>query len=164
MRKRLLTKKYLKDVNEYTLKIIRDKDAYICIKKIIKTESPFSISTGLCLVNNGYSIVEILPMNENFCVRTFLNEKEEIIQKYIDISLGNGIDEETKIPYYDDIFLDIIITNNEVYVDDRDELEQAYKNNEITEADYQKAKILCKQLLSQLNTNKYINKNVREYL
>lgn len=164
MRKRLLTKKYLRDVKEYTIKIIKDKDAYVCVKKIINTETPFCISSGLCLVNNGYHIVEILPMNEKFCVRTFLNDKNEILQKYIDISLDNGIDEETNIPYYDDIFLDIIINGNEVYVDDKDELEKAYKNNEITEETYYKANTICSQILSELDTNKYIIKDVREYL
>lgn len=164
MRKRLLTKKYLRDVKEYMIKITKDNDAYVCVKEIIDTEKPFSISTGLCLVNNGYHIVEILPMNEKFCVRTFLNEKNEILQKYIDVSLGNGIDEETNIPYYDDIFLDIIINDDEIYVDDKDELEKAYKNNEITEETYNEANIICNQILSELNTNKYIIKDVREYL
>ena len=164
MRKRLLTKKYLRDIKEYTIKIIKDKEVYVCIKEIINTEKPFSTSTGLCLVNNGYHIIEILPMNEKFCVRAFLNEKNEILQKYIDISLGNGIDEETNIPYYDDIFLDIIITDDEVYIDDKDELEKAYKNNEITEEIYNEANTICNQLLTELNTNKYIVKDVREYL
>lgn len=164
MRKRLLTKKYLRDVNEYAIKIIKDADAYVCIKEIINTETPFSISTGLCLINNGYHIIEILPMHENFCVRTFLNEKNEILQKYIDISLGNGVDDETNIPYYDDIFLDIIITGDDIYVDDKDELEKAYNNNEITEETYNKANELCSQLLLQLNSNKYISRDVRKYL
>ncbi len=164
MRKRLLTKKYLRDVEEYIIKIIKEDDVYVCIKDIIHTKKPFSISTGLCLVNNGYHIVEILPMNEKFCVRTFLNEKNEILQKYIDISLENGIDEETNIPYYDDIFLDIIITGDEVYVDDKDELEKSYKNKEITEETYNEANAICNKLLSELKTNKYINKDVREYL
>ena len=164
MRKRLLTKKYLSDVKEYAIKLIKDDDAYICIKEIINTETPFSISTGLCLINNGYKVVEILPLKENFCVRTFLNEKNQVLQKYIDISLGNNIDKETNIPYYDDIFLDIIITNGDAYVDDEDELENAFKNNEITEEDYNKAKTICNQLLSSINTNKYLIKDVRDYL
>ena len=164
MRKRLLTKKYLRDVNEYEIKIFKDGDSYICIKKIVNTDMPFKISTGLCLVNNGYHIIEILPMNENFCVRTFLNEKNDILQKYIDISLGNGIDEDTNIPYYDDAFLDIIITGDDVYVDDKEELEDAYKKNEMEKEDYDKAKSICNRLLSELNTNQYIIKDVREYL
>ena len=164
MRKRLLTKKYLRDVNEYTINIIKDDDAYVCIKKIINTEVPFIISDDLCLVNNGYHIVEILPMKEKFCVRTFLDERKRVLQKYIDISLENGIDQETNIPYYDDIFLDIIINDDKVYVDDKEELEKAYKNNVITKDDYLEAIRICNRLLSELDTNKYINKDVREYL
>ena len=164
IRKRLITQKYLRDVKEYTIKIIKDNDAYVCIKEIINTETPFCISNGLCLINNGYHIIEILPMNEKFCVRTFLNEKNKVLQKYIDISLANGIDDKTNIPYYDDIFLDIIITGDNVYVDDKDELVKAYKNNDITEEIYHEANTICNQILSELNTNEYVIKDVREYL
>ena len=164
MRKRLLTKKYLRDVNEYSIRIFKEGDTYICIKEIIDTKNPFYISKGLCLVNNGYHIIEILPLNEKFCVRTFLNEKNEFLQKYIDISLGNGIDKETNIPYYDDAFLDIIIDDNEVYVDDKEELEEAYKNKEISEDIYNEANSICDRLLNELKTNEYIIKDVKEYL
>lgn len=164
MRKRLLTKKYLRDVKEYTINIFKEKDYYVCVKKIIKTENPFNISTGLCLINNGYLIVEILPINEKFCVRKFLNEKKEILQTYIDISLGNGLDEETNIPYYDDAFLDIIITGDNVYVDDKDELENAYKNKEISKKTYEEINKICNKLLTELDANKYIIKDVKEYV
>ena len=148
MRKRLLTKKYLRDVNEYIIDIIKDDNSYVCVKKIISVDIPFSISPNLCLINNGYYIVEILPLNDNFCIRTFLNDKKEILQKYIDISLKNGIDNETNIPYYDDIYLDIIITGNDVYIDDIDELEHAYHNKEITIKEYDEAYTVCNKLLS----------------
>lgn len=164
MRKRLLTKKYLRDVNEYIINIIKTEDSYICVKKIISINIPFIISSNLCLINNGYYIVEILPINEKFCVRTFLNEKKEVLQKYIDISLENGIDDKTNIPYYDDIYLDIIITGNDIYIDDEDELENAYKNKEITKKEYNDAYTICNKLLSELTTNKFINKDVKEYL
>lgn len=164
MRKRLLTKKYLRDVNEYSIKILKEKDTYICIKEIIDTKNPFYISKGLCLVDNGYHIIEVLPLNEKFCVRTFFNEKNEFLQKYIDISLGNNVDQETNIPYYDDAFLDIIIDDNEVYVDDEEELELAYKNKEISEYLYNEVKSICNRLLNELKTNEYIIKDVKEYL
>ena len=164
MRKRLLTKKYLRDVKEYTINIFKEKDYYVCIKKIINTENPFKISTGLCLIDNGYSIIEILPVNEKFCVRSFFNEKKEKLQMYIDISLENGLDEETNIPYYDDAFLDIIITGDNVYIDDQDELEEAYKNKEITKNTYNEVKKICNQLLTEIKTNKYIIKDVKGYL
>ena len=164
MRKRLLTKKYLRDVNEYEINIFKEKDYYVCVKRIVNTENPFVISTGLCLIDNGYSIVEILPMNEKFCARSFFNEKKELLQMYIDISLGNGIDTETNIPYYDDAFLDIIITGDDVYVDDRDELEEAYKNKEITKETYDEINQICNRLLTELKTNKYIIKDVKEYI
>ena len=60
--------------------------------------------------------------------------------------------------------MDIIINGDYIYVDDKDELEKAYKNNEITEETYNEANTICNQILSEINTNRYIIKDVRKYL
>ena len=56
MRKKLLSKTYLRDVKEYILKIDFSNDDYwYSVKKIIDTE-PFIISSGLTVIENGYYI------------------------------------------------------------------------------------------------------------
>ena len=69
------------------------------MKKIIDIDSPFIIPTGVCIINNGYYIVEVIPKNENYAMRVFFNEKKERLEYYFDISLENGLDEESKVIY-----------------------------------------------------------------
>lgn len=62
MRKKLISKTYLRDVNEYELMIYFDKeDYYISVKKIIDIKKPFILSNGLCVMDKGYYVVETIP-------------------------------------------------------------------------------------------------------
>lgn len=78
MRKKLISKTYLRDVSKYKLDIYYDNDEYyLSVKKILKTMSPFILENGLCLINNNYYIVEVLPKFENYAMRVYFNEKKK---------------------------------------------------------------------------------------
>lgn len=167
MRKRMSSQKYLRDVNKYILKIfISEKDYYVAVKEIIEVDAPFILSNGLRVIDNGYYIVEVLPKNENYAMRVFLNEKKEILEYYFDISNGNGLDENTKIPYYDDLFLDVTVTNDEIELADEEELEAALLGGNITKEIYNLAKITADNLIKEIQNGKniYFNMNLSEYL
>ena len=117
-------------------------------------------------MDNGYTIVEVIPKNENYAMRVFFNEKEELVEYYFDISLGNSIDEETKLPYYDDAFLDVTITNGEIEICDEDELDNALSQGEITEETYNFVKKIVEKLIREIktNTNRYVNMDLGGYL
>ena len=105
MRKRLLSKTYLRGVSEYILILdFTKKDYYLVKKKIIKA-IPSVLSNGLKVVDNGYYILEILPKDENYAIRVYFDNNKNIIEYYIDITNGCGIEEESKVPYYDDLYL-----------------------------------------------------------
>ena len=167
MRRKLISKTYLRDVDKYKLKIWFDNDDYfVASKKIEFMEKPFVISTGKCLMSNGYSIVEVIPKTKNYAMRVYFDENGNILQHYFDISLENGIDEETKIPFYDDLFLDITVTDGDIEVLDQDELDEAKVAGKISEDDYKLAVVTIDNLLAELKegTNKYFNMDLRGYL
>lgn len=168
MRKRLVTQKYLRDLIKYNLKVYisDEKDYYVTIKELIDIETPFILSNGLLLMDNGFSIVEVIPKNENYAMRVFFNEKKELVEYYFDISLGNGLDEETKLPYYDDAFLDVTITNGKIEICDEDELDNALSQGEMTEETYNYIKEIARKLIEEIKekTNKYVNMDLRGYL
>ena len=57
MRKKLISKTYLKDVSKYKLEIyFNQDDYYLSVKKIIEIKEPFILPTGLCFIDNGYYI------------------------------------------------------------------------------------------------------------
>lgn len=167
MRKKLISKTYLRDVNKYNLKIYYDKeDYYLAIKKIIDIKEPFISPNGLRLIDNGYYIAEVIPKNENYTMRVYFNKKMERLEYYFDISLENGIDEESKIPYYDDLYLDITLKDDIIEILDEDELEEALKSKKITKNEYDLANKTKENLLESIekNNNKYIKLDLEKYL
>ena len=75
MRKKLLSKTYLRDAIEYDFSFFNhNQDFYLTVKKLKKLPKPFIIKTsGLCIMDDGYYIVELLPKNENYGMRVYLN-------------------------------------------------------------------------------------------
>ena len=167
MRKKLISKTYLRDVDKHKLNIYYDKeDYYISVKKIIHTNEPFILPNGVCLIDNDFYIVEVLPKNENYTMRVYFNKQKERVGYYFDISLKNGIDEESNIPYYVDLYIDIAITNGNIEILDEDELEDALKNKEITKKQYDLANDARDILLESINNNnnKFMHLNLESYL
>lgn len=170
MKKKLIKDTYLLGVEEYDINVIKDQNlnAYISAKHVKDIDKPY-IEThsgkNICLLNNGYYILEYLPINGNYVVRVFLNEKKETQQYYIDITKENGYENNT--PYYLDLYLDITIdihNDNKVMIWDENELEEAVNTKDITREDYDMAYSVLKDLLNQINnnSNNYINDNHKE--
>lgn len=117
-------------------------------------------------MDNGYYIIEILPKAKNYAVRIFLNPKKEKLLYYFDITLVNGVDLETLIPFYSDLYLDVVLANDEIHILDEDELESALSNNEISVEEYNLAikqkEILVKSIIER--KNEYLNINIQKYL
>ena len=93
-------------------------------------------------------------------MRIFFDKEKKRVAYYFDISLGNGIDEETKIPYYDDLFLDVVANGNgeNIAVLDEGELKEALDNNVITKEDFELANKVKDKLIKEIEekTNKYM--------
>jgi hypothetical protein len=168
MKKKLLSKTYLNEAEKYKIKFFLDEDDYyICVKKLIKISERFIINHGIVAMDNGYYILEVVPKNENYAMRLFLNEKKEPIEYYFDIIKESGIDKDTKIPYFLDLYLDItVLINKEVHILDEDEFLYAYKTNDITSNDYMLAIKIKDKLLEEIdsNTNILMNMDYSKYL
>lgn len=98
-------------------------------------------------------------------MRVFFNEKKERLLYYFDITRSNGVDEKTKIPYYDDLYLDVTFANGEIRVLDEDELQEALDRNLISKDDFVLANKTKDLLVESINKkeNKYINLDLESY-
>jgi predicted RNA-binding protein associated with RNAse of E/G family len=102
------------------------------------------------LVDDGYKWLQILPLDKRYSITTMIDDKDEIVQWYFDITKKNGIDEEGKI-YYDDMYLDVVVLpSSEIILLDEDELEEALENNLISKADYDLAYSDAKEIMNGL--------------
>lgn len=169
MKKKIISKTYLREADRYQIKLYLDEDDYyVSVKKLVHVTDKFIINNGNTIaMDNGYYIVEVIPKHENYAMRVFLNDKKEVIEHYIDIIKESGLDAEYNIPYFIDLYLDItVLYNGDIHVIDEDELQDAYNSSEITREEYNKVIELKDKLIREIKTgtNKYMNLDINKYL
>lgn len=167
MKRKVISKTYLRDVDKYQIKIFLDNDDYyVAVKKLIHVNEKFIIKNGLCVMDNGYYVFEVVPRFENYAMRLFLDDKKNPLEYYFDITKNNGLDDETNIPCYDDLYLDITVLNGEVNILDEDELIEAYNMGDVTSEEYELVYQIRDKLLDEIKnkTNKIMNIDYMKYL
>ncbi len=168
MRKKLVSKTYMREVSDYEMVIINneDMDYYLCIKKINKINPPFVLhefDQDIVHIDNGYYIVEYTSKNKLYNARVYIDNNKNVIDYYFDISSENGL--EDKIPYYDDLYLDVLYYPNQndlIEYDDMNELEEALKDKKITQEQFDNAISTAEQLVTEIKNKKndFINLDV----
>ena len=167
MKRKIITQTYLRDVSKYQIKLYMDEDnCYISVKKLIKVDKKFIINNNLCVMDNGYYVVEVVPKYENYAMRLFLDNNKKPLEYYFDICKNNGLDPTSLVPFYDDLYLDITVLNEKVNILDEQELEQALELNDITDEDYKLTMNIKEKLLDAIKnkSNRFMNKDYSKYL
>ncbi|MBE6152902.1 MAG: DUF402 domain-containing protein [Firmicutes bacterium] len=167
MKTKLITNTYLRDIDKYQIKLYLDEENYyISVKKLIHVREKFIINNGLCVMDDGYYIFEVIPKNDNYAMRLFLNSNKEPLEYYFDICKNNRLDYLSKIPCYDDLYLDITYLNGYINILDEDELITAYESGDITQEDYELVYQMKDRLLNEINnkTNETMNIDYMKYL
>ena len=154
MKKKYISETFLRNVNEYELKMLIEKDCFLCLKQIKAIEKPFYLKDGLCLIDNNYYIIEILYPNKHYTTRIFLNNKKEEILVYYDIVNNVKIDKQIMIPYYEDLYLDVVVKDNKITILDEQELEEAFDQKIINDNQYKLAKDTVNNLILEIKEEK----------
>lgn len=166
MKKKLVTKTYLREALDYDIKIFYEEDYYVCIKKLNHLTRKFIITNDIVGMSDGYYIIEIIPKKGHQALRIFLDDKKNVIEYYFDVIKESGLD-ENKIPYFIDLYVDITkLFSGEINVLDEDELEEAYEKGIISKDDYNLANYTKNTILNELktNTNKLMKIDLKKYL
>lgn len=167
MKTKLITNTYLRDVSKHQIKLFLDEeDFYVSVKKLIQVDKKFIIKDNLCVMDNGYYILEVIPKYENYSMRLFLDNNKKPLEYYFDICKNNRLDDKLLVPCYDDLYLDITVLNGKINILDEDELEDALNNNDITRDDYELVMTVKEKLLREINnrSNRFMNMNYSKYL
>lgn len=167
MKRKIISNTYLRDIDKYQIKLYLDEDDYyVCVKKLINVREKFIIHNGLCVMDNGYYVFEVVPKNDNYAMRLFLDQNKKPLEYYFDITKNNGLDEISKIPFYDDLYLDITYLDGEINILDEDELIEAFNNRDITKEDFDLVYKMRDRLLDEIQcgNNKLMNIDFTKYL
>ena len=169
-RRKFTSNTYMREAIDYDIVIVKEQDLFITIKKYKKMSDTFSLvdlkGNEKVYIDNNYYVVELTPLNENYNIRYYYDDKKKFIDYYIDITLENGV--LYKMPYYIDLYLDIIHypEDNIDNFCDEDELEDALLNKIISKKDYDMAYKVGNKLLKEIDnkSNKYLNIDVKKYI
>lgn len=167
MKTKIISNTYLRDVKKYQIKFYLDEDEYyICVKKLIECTEKFIIRDNVCVMDNGYYILEVMPKNEDYAMRLFLDKDKNPLEYYFDICKNIRIDENTKIPMYDDLYLDVTSYHKDINVLDEDELLDAYNNGEFSKRELEHIYKVKDKIIDEIksDTNKCMNIKYLEYL
>jgi len=117
-------------------------------------------------MDDGYYIFEVIPKNDNYAMRLFLNANKEPLEYYFDICKNNRLDCFSKVPCYDDLYLDITYLDGKINILDEAELIGAYNNSDVSLEDYELVYQMKDRLLDEINnkTNGAMNINYMKYL
>lgn len=137
--KRVLEKEYFyKEITVPNMEIfLKNGKGVLSVIKFIKLTEPFKgqfFNKDTTIVGEGYYWFQIGIENENFWITALFDSKKELFQIYIDITKENII--IGKDSYYLDLFLDIIIIDDNIILKDEDELEIVRKKGIISEKEY----------------------------
>ena len=169
-RRKFTSNTYMREAIDYDIVTIKEGNLFITIKKYKSMTENFSLPNDkgelIDYIANGYYVVELTPLGENYNIRHYFDNKKNYIDYYVDITLENG--EKYKMPYYVDLYLDILSypDKNKVSFYDEDELEEALNNKIISKKDYNLAYKVGNKLKKEIEegTNKYMNIDVLTYI
>lgn len=126
---------------------------FINIIEVKKTQVWFCFDKKITVADNGYKWLVVLPKKDNYAITMYMDRNDVPILWYIDLIDGIGVDADG-IPFYNDMFLDLIVSDDgQVVEDDRDEFEKAYFDGIINNKQYQKVISVSEQLKQRISEN-----------
>jgi predicted RNA-binding protein associated with RNAse of E/G family len=109
----------------------------------------------LCLADRGYLWMQHFPRGEHFVVTTMFDDKNRVVQWYIDICKTQGLTDQ-QVPWFDDLYLDVVVLpSGEVFLLDEDELEDAVRKGVVSNKDAALARKTAGRLLSAIRNGRF---------
>ena len=135
----------------------KKKRGKISLLKILKVSSPQSIDYGtdrVKIVDVGFTWVQIALEGEYYWITSMFDEKDRLVEIYIDMTDGNVTDADA--PYFADLYLDYVVhvQNDSVMELDRDELTEAYQNGTVSREQYERTLLEGRKLYRYLQENR----------
>ncbi len=103
------------------------------------------------IADNGYKWLQIAVENENYWITAMFDNNDNLVQMYSDVTDGNVLGDN---PYFDDLFVDVVLFNDEVFMIDQDDLINAYREGVISPLQYNKTKVVSLRLFDFVKDNK----------
>ena len=117
----------------------------------------------LCIAENGYQWLELVPEDGHFALTAMFHE-DVLFQQYIDITLRNEV-ETSGDAAFDDLLLDVVVLRDGTpRIVDTEELDAALSEGAVTRHEYELARQTADKVAETWKANKtLIEKKLYEY-
>ena len=127
----------------------------ICIDKVREALWVDLCGKSKCVADDGYSWLTLFVHGQPYVLTAMFDKNNCIAQWYIDICRATGFTEKG-VPWYDDLYLDIIIDEDgNMCLIDEDDLQLALKQRIINVQDYDFAYLQAKVLMEQIRRGSF---------
>lgn len=117
----------------------------------------------LCIADNGYQWLEIVPEDRQFALTAMFHD-DILFQQYIDITLRNEVYEDGNAVFYDLILDVVVLGDGTPQIVDIEELETALSDGVITRDEYELAKLTADKIAkAYISSKEQIAKNLYAY-
>ena len=137
-------------------------------KKLIeKIKKPFCLveyGKNYTICDDGYSIVEIVPMNKNYIVRIHIDASNNIIEHFFLMTKNNSVVDG--IPVFEDLKLSLVYINGNIKIYNQDIFEKMFNDGLISSEDHKMALFEIEELENEIkNKNHFIFQfDINKYL
>ncbi|MGM0804170.1 MAG: DUF402 domain-containing protein [Bacillota bacterium] len=109
----------------------------------------------VCIADSGYTWMQHFPKGEKYTITTVLDGNGKVVQFYIDMCIDHGVD-ENGIPWFDDLYLDIVILpDKELFLLDDNELMDAFNKGIIDEHQMKLAHETAQKIIAMHKEGKF---------
>lgn len=131
------------------VKMTLDNDSWIVgMLTVDKVRNPLHVNIldqKVCVLDNGFKWMTLLPENQKFSMTVMYNTKLEVMQYYFDINEKNIA--ELGEARRKDLYLDVLVLpDGRCELVDEDDLERALSNGRIDKKKYKETKHVAEQL------------------
>lgn len=158
---------YLKDVTKYEYKIHVDLslDQAVSVKKVLKIKEPFILNedgTNIKILDDGYSIVEVINFDEDYICRAFFDDKDNLIEKFFTaIKNGRIVD---GVACYDDLKFSFVVSKVSKKFYNKEGLIDLLERKKITKEECEKAEKTVKNMKLKFEENSDFDDKLKKYL
>jgi predicted RNA-binding protein associated with RNAse of E/G family len=106
-------------------------------------------------MDTGYQWLYICNPSDPFCVTSQFNEKNKLVQWYIDV-LANWHYDKEGFPYFDDLYLDVVASSiKSVEIQDANELDEALLKKDIHQTQYDFAWQTARTIVTAIEADRF---------
>ena len=131
---------------------------YAALLELTEVEAPLMVECcgeSLCIADAGHLWLQHFPQGEHHVVTTMFDETGRVVQWYIDICKGQGVDQRG-VPYLDDLYLDVVVLpGGRVELLDEDELDDALRSGDITPFDHSLAHAEARRVQAAIREGRF---------